>query len=123
MMFVPGSNLLGMAMSAINPTAGVQIKRFLGQQENDFGKTINSYSAPETLYGASVQPLSFRDIQQMGLTTGRQYITAWIQTGAHSAYRGGAADLILWDGAEWEILDPTSWLKQDGWSQPVAVRQ
>lgn len=122
-MFAPGANLLGMAMTVINPSTGVQIKRFEGQQENDFGKTINAYSVPEALYGASVQPLSFRDIEQMGLTTGRQYITAWVQTGAHSTYRGGAADLILWDGAEWEILDPTSWFTQDGWSQLVAVRQ
>jgi len=122
-MFVPGANLLGMALTAINPTAGVQIKRFQGQQENDFGKTINAYSEPEMLYGASVQPLSFRDIQQLGLTTGRQYITAWIQTGAHSAYRGGAADMIVWDGAEWEVLEPTSWKVQDGWTQLVAVRQ
>lgn len=122
-MLVPGANLLGIAMTAISPSAGVEIKRFQGQQENAFGKTINAYSAPEPLYGVSVQPLSFRDIQQMGLTTGRQYITSWIQTGVHSAYRGGAADMILWDGAEWEVLDPTSWLKQDGWSQLVAVRQ
>lgn len=122
-MFVPGSNLLGMALSAINPTAGVQIKRFLGQQENDVGRTINAYSAPEPLYGASVQPLSFRDIQQMGLTTGREYISAWIQTSAHSAYRGGAADIILWNGEEWEIVQPTSWKVQDGWTQLVAVKQ
>lgn len=122
-MFVPGSNLLGMALSAINPSAGVQIKRFLGQQENDFGKTINAYSSPEALYGASVQPLSFRDIQQFGLTTGREYITAWIQTGANSAYRGAAADVILWNGAEWEIIQPTSWKVQDGWTQLVAVKQ
>lgn len=122
-MFVPGSNLLGMALSAISPTAGVEIKRFAGQQENDFGKTINAYSTPEPLPGASVQPLSFRDIQQLGLTTGREYITAWIQTGAHSAYRGGAADLIIWGEAEWEILQPTSWTIQDGWTQLVAVKQ
>ncbi|HAW0896326.1 TPA: hypothetical protein JLK53_004043 [Escherichia coli] len=122
-MFVPGANLLGMALTAISPTAGVQIKRFQGQQENDFGKTVNAYSEPETLYGTSVQPLSFRDIQQFGLTTGRQYITVWIQTGAHSAYRGGAADRIVWDGAEWEVLEPTSWKVQDGWTQLVAVRQ
>lgn len=122
-MFVPGSNLLGMALSAINPSAGVQIKRFLGQQENDYGKTINAYSAPESLYGASVQPLSFRDIQQFGLTTGREYITVWIQTGANSAYRGAAADVILWNAAEWEIIQPTNWKVQDGWTQLVAVKQ
>ncbi|PSZ18164.1 hypothetical protein [Escherichia sp. 4726-5] len=122
-MFVPGSNLLGMALSAINPSTGVQIKRFLGQQENDFGKTINAYSDPESLYGASVQPLSFRDIQQFGLTTGREYITAWIQTGANSAYRGAAADVILWNAAEWEIIQPTNWKVQDGWTQLVAVKQ
>lgn len=122
-MFTPGSNLLGMALSAISPTAGVQIKRFLGQQENDFGKTINSYGVPEPLYGASVQPLTFRDIQQMGLTTGREYITAWVQTSAHSTSRGGAPDVILWGGAEWELLEPTHWFKQDGWTQLVAVKQ
>lgn len=121
-MFVPGANLLGMAMTAINPSAGVQIKRFEGQQENDFGKTINAYSDPEALYGASIQPLSFRDIQQFGLTTGREYISAWIQTSAHSAYRGGAADIIVWNGAEWELLQPTNWKVQDGWTQLVAVR-
>jgi len=122
-MLVPGSNLLGIALGSINPTAGVQIKRFLGQQENDFGKTINAFSVPEPLYGTSVQPLSFRDIQQLGLTTGRQYVTVWIQTGAHSAYRGGAADLILWNSAAWEVLEPTSWKVQDGWTQLVAVKQ
>ena len=122
-MFTPGSNLLGMALSAINPTAGVQIKRFLGQQENSVGRPINSYAEPEALPGASVQPLSFKDIQQLGLATGREYVTAWIQTGAHSAYRGGASDLLLWNGAEWQVLQPTSWTIQDGWTQLVAVRQ
>ncbi|QKN82067.1 phage collar protein [Scandinavium goeteborgense] len=123
MMFVPGSNLLGIALSAISPTAGVQIKRFLGQQENSAGRTINAYGDPEPLPGASVQPLSFKDIQQLGLTTGREYVTAWIQTGAHSAYRGGASDLIIWNNAEWQVQQPTSWTVQDGWTQLVAVKQ
>ncbi len=122
-MFVPGANLLGVALTAINPTVGVQIKRFQQQQENDFGKTVNTYSELEPLFGASVQPLPFRDIQQFGLTTGRQYITAWIQTGAHSAYRGGSADIIVWNGGEWEVLEPTSWKVQDGWTQLVAVKK
>lgn len=122
-MFTPGSNLLGMALSAINPTAGVQIKRFLGQQENSVGRPINAYAEPEALPGASVQPLSFKDVQQLGLATGREYVTAWIQTGAHSAYRGGASDLIVWGAAEWQVLQPTSWTVQDGWTQLVAVKQ
>ncbi len=122
-MIVPGSNLLNQAMRVIKPTPGVQLKVFTGEAENDYGATVPSYADAVPLRNCSVQPLAFRDIQVLGLTVGKRYITVWLLGQSKSAYRGGQADQILWNGSTWTVLEPTSWAVQDGWTQLVAVRE
>lgn len=122
-MLVPGSNLLGIALQAINPTGGVQFKKYLGESENDFGATIKTYSDPAPMLGCSVQPMPASMVQQLGLSLQKQYVNIWTQSNIQVAYEGQEGDIVIWDGAEWEVMSPTSWQVQDGWKQIIAVRQ
>lgn len=122
-MLVPGSNLLGIALHAINPTSGAQFKKFTGQGENDFGSTIKLYEDPADMLGCSIQPVSAATIQQLGLSLTQSYINIWTQSGIEVAYNGNQGDIIIWAGAEWEVMSPTNWQVQDGWKQIIAVRQ
>ena len=122
-MLVPGSNILGIALSAINPTGGIQFKKYLGKTENDFGSTIKTYSDPAPMLGCSVQPMSAAMVQQLGLSLQKSYVNIWTQSSIEIAYDGNEGDIVIWDGAEWEVMSPTSWQVQDGWKQIIAVRQ
>lgn len=122
-MLIPGSNILGIALTAINPTGGVEVKKYLGKQENDFGSTIKTYSGPVPVVGCSLQPMPTSMIQQLGLSLQKQYINIWTQSNIQVAYNGNEGDILIWGGAEWEVMSPTSWQEQDGWKQIIAVRQ
>lgn len=120
-MNVPGINLLGIAMTAIQPTSGLFLRRYEGTQDNDFGNSIKTFSTPIPMMGASVQPVPFRDIQVMGLEVGKKYIRVWIQANAHASSRGEDGDQFIWDLKLWTILEPTFWIEQDGWTEQLAV--
>ena len=122
-MFVPGSNLLSIALHAITPTGGAEVKRFLGESTNDFGSVIKTYSDPVPMVGCSVQPVTSATIQQLGLSLTKSYVNIWTQSNVQVGYDGRQGDLIVWDGAEWEVMSPTNWQVQDGWKQIIAVRQ
>lgn len=122
-MIVPGSNLLRLALGAIQPTRNVTVRKFLGEAENDFGKTVPTYADPEPLRNCSVQAVPFRDIQQMGLTVGKTYIKVISDLTLHGAYRGGQGDRILWNGVTFTVLESTNWIVQDGWVRVIAVKE
>lgn len=122
-MIIPGSNLLNMALRAIQPTAGVTVRKYLGETETAAGATVAAYSDPVPVANCSVQPVPFRDIQQMGLAVGKTYIKLIAATDLHSAYRGGQGDRIRWNGVEFTVLEPGSWFVQDGWVRVIAVKE
>ncbi len=122
-MIVPGSNLLNMALRAIQPTRGVTVQKFLGEAENDYGKTVPTYADAIPLINCSVQAVPFRDIQQMGLTLGKTYVKVISNLSLHGAYRGGQGDRILWNGYAFTVLEATNWIVQDGWVRIIAVKE
>jgi len=122
-MLIPGSNLLGIALSAIQPTGGVTVKTFISNTENEYGSTIKMYSDPVPMLGCSVQPMSAAMVQQLGLSLQKNYINIWTQSNIEAAYNGREGDIVNWNGVDWEILNPTSWQVQDGWKQITAVQQ
>lgn len=122
-MLVPGSNILNMALRAIQPTRGVTVRKYLGEGETSTGATVAQYSDPVPVSNCSLQPVPARDVQQLGLTVGRTYIKLISSADLHSAYRGGQGDKINWNGAEFTVLEPTSWIIQDGWTRVIAVKE
>ncbi len=122
-MRVPGSNILNMALRAIQPTRGVTVRKYLGEGETSTGATVLQYADPVPVLNCSLQPLPTRDIQQLGLTVGKTYIKLIASANLHSAYRGGAGDRINWNGAEFTVLEPTNWFIQDGWTRIIAVKE
>lgn len=121
-MMVPGSNLLNIALSVIQPTSGVFVKKFQGDGENSFGGTVKTYTDPLPLNGVSVQPVTKEQIQQTGLALNKEYIYIWTRSDVESAYRGRQCDLINWNGEDYEVAPESDWIKQDGWKQVTAVK-
>lgn len=122
-MIVPGSNLLGIALTAISPTGGATYKQFLSETENDMGTTVKVYAEPVTLFGCSIQPVPYTIVSQLGLDVSKQYVGIWTQKDVQGVYEGRQGDLVNWNGADWEVTAEESWMQQDGWKQITAVRQ
>lgn len=120
-MNIPGANLLGIAMSVLTPTSNLFIRHYVSEGDNEFGNSVVTYTNPEPLMGASAQPISTRDVQQMGLTVGRRYLRVWCQGWAEAGGRGRENDQFIWDLELWTIIEPEFWVKQDGWTVVVAV--
>ena len=120
-MNIPGSNLLQIAMSVINPTGDVFLRKYAGEVDNDFGVPIKSWEEPVPMMGCSAQPISFHDIQVLGLEVGKRYIRVWVSADAQATSRGSEGDQFIWGLELWTIVEPTYWIKQDGWNEVVAV--
>lgn len=122
-MLIPGSNLLGIALQAINPTSGATVRFFEGETENNFGTTVKAYSDPVPLFGCSIQPVPYTIIAQLGLDVNKNYVGIWTQKNIQGVYEGRQGDIVNWNGSDWEITAEESWMVQDGWKQITAVRQ
>lgn len=118
---IPGSNLLNMALSVIQPTSGAAYQAYVGEIENDMGTTVNTYGPTTPLFGASIQPLTMAQVQVNGLAIDKNYVTVWMQNVLEGAYRGRQCDRILWNNATWEVLPESNWMVQDGWKTVTAV--
>lgn len=121
-MMVPGSNLLQLALGVIQPSTGVVLEVYLGERENNFGKTVVTYEPPIPWPFVSVQPVTKEQIQLNGLAVNKDYITIWATADINGAYRGKQNDKVTWNGHSWAIMPEQDWFKQDGWVQVLAVR-
>lgn len=122
-MLVPGSNLLGIALHAINPTGGATYRAYDSEGENEFGTTIKLYKDPVPMLGCSIQPVSYTIVAQLGLDVNKRYVGIWTQHNVQGVYEGRQGDLVDWNGQSWEVTAEDSWIQQDGWKQIIAVAQ
>lgn len=113
-------NLLGLALGAIGAQRA-QLAKFTGQTTNAVGHRVASYAAPVPIV-ASVQPVSEKVYQAMGLDFNKDYVTIRTQANAVAVDRDGKGDKVLYNGKTYLCESSTDWAAQAGWVAIVAVR-
>lgn len=119
-MIVPGSNLLGLALTLIAPQ-GVEWSRATGRTENDLGQWVTTYDAPVALWG-SWQPLAAAKYTELGLDLAKRYFVFYVSASVASIERAQSPDVLVRDGRRHVVEDSDSdWLTIDGWRGVLCV--
>ena len=116
---IPGSNLLGQALGAITPQLVIHYAA-TGRTTNAQGRETVTFAPAAPVYG-SFQPLSAARAVAAGLDAAKSYSTFYAQQPFAAPSREGPADLLVYGGNQWRVVDVLSWFAQDGWEGVVAV--
>lgn len=112
-------NLLKMASSVI-PQQSVQWVRFLSRTQDDRGRWVNTYAAPQTIRG-SWQAVDDRTVKELGFDTSKQYCMLYTSHPVSDVNRGEAPDRIMYNGQTYDVVGETDWFQQDGWKSVYCV--
>ena len=119
-MFVPGANLLNMALQRIQPQQPVKLRSFVSRATDAKGLDAPTYSAA-VLIVASVQAVPRVRFLQLGLDRQRAAVTIYTTSALQDVERDGCGDLIEYAGRTYVVQSLTRWAEQDGWSEGVCV--
>lgn len=104
---IPGANLLGMALRAIQPQT-LQWRAFVSRTENSAGDTVATFAAPVDVQG-SMQPVDKKLYQMLGLNLAKNYSTLYIFGPIKPTARDRDGDLILFGGTTWQCESDRDW--------------
>lgn len=117
---IPGSNLLGLALTVIAPQ-GVEWHKFAARTQNDKGDWVHSYEPPVALFG-SWQPLDQAKYQQLGLDLAKKYFVLYVSAAVDGVERSKGGDLLVRNGRKYQVEDAANdWLDIDGWRGVLCI--
>lgn len=103
----PGSNLLGVALGAIQPQT-LQLRAFASRAENAAGDTVSVFAAPVDIFG-SMQPVDKKLYQQLGLNFAKNYSTLYVFGAVQPVARDRDGDIVLFGGKTWQCESDRDW--------------
>lgn len=112
-MSIPGSNLLAMALSVINPAPVIYYK-YIGKQTNVLGFNVSQYAPPITIQG-SLQPVPRAIYQTLGLNFEKSYFTFYTTTDVLDLTRNLNGDQLIINGLQYHCESSNDWYNIDGW--------
>lgn len=104
---IPGSNILGLALSVINPQL-MQWRAFVSRDENSVGDTIAVFADAVEFFG-SMQPVNKALYQQLGLNLAKNYQTLYVKGDIQPVARDRDGDLILFNGRTFQCESDRDW--------------
>lgn len=119
-MDVPGSDILDLALSAINSTP-FQYYSFKARATNAVAQYVSTYNAPLTLTG-SVQAVPRNIYQVNGLDFQKNYLKLYVSKNVIDVSRDTSGDMIVYNGFNYQVLSITPWHSIDGWVEIMAVQ-
>lgn len=118
-MFVPGSNLLSMALGVIRPQLP-QLRKWTGRALGPTGLFVDTYDEPVNVVG-SFQPIDRRAYQQLGLDLSKNYSILYTSTPIQCVAPDVAGDLVEFGGKTHQAESEMDWKIQDGWGSYTFV--
>lgn len=103
----PGSNLLALALGAIQPQT-LQLRAFTSRAENAAGDTVSIFAAPVDIFG-SMQPVDKKLYQQLGLNFAKNYSTLHVFGAVQPVARDRDGDIVLFGGKTWQCESDRDW--------------
>ena len=119
MVFVPGMNLLNMALTVIQRQS-VQYYQYDGRTLNAVGQDVTTYLAPVTKVG-SWQPIPRHLYEQLGLDLQKNYFNFYTSNDVLDVQRDVSGDQIVFEGSKYQCESNTEWYKLDGWKGVLCV--
>lgn len=117
-MKVPGSNLLKQAQRLVTfPT----IVLTQWEKESKSGGIVTPVYFNPIGIQASVQAVSRAMYQQLGLDLQKNYILVYASVAMRDLQRGGACDMVDWNGRRYNVESNTDWFLADGWRGALCV--
>lgn len=118
-MMVPGSNILGMALSVIQKQT-FKYFAFRSRELNSIGLDETQYRAGVTATG-SVQPVPRVLYQAMGLDFQGNYYKFFLPKNIIDIARDVSGDQMEFGGKRFQCLSKTDWYGIDGWDEVLCV--
>lgn len=113
-------NILSLAMGAIgSQTAAWQ--KFKDRTTNEAGHKVQSYYPTKNIVG-SVQPVSQKAMQALGLDMNKRYVTLYTPADVVAVERDGSGDRIVYAGDVYLCESDTPWRAQAGWVSVLCVK-
>lgn len=118
-MIVPGSNLLGMALSVIQPQT-LTHHAWAGRTTDDAGEYVTAYADPVDIEG-SMQAVNKKLYQVYGLNLAKNYAQLYTAADVNPTARDRSGDLLQFGGRWWLAESDMNWTAQDGWRKMLCV--
>jgi hypothetical protein len=118
-MMVPGSNLLGMALSVIRPQT-LTHRAWTGRTIDDAGEYVTAYAEPVDIEG-SMQAVNKKLYQTLGLNLAKNYAQLYTSADVNPTLRDRSGDLLEYAGRWWLAESDMNWSAQDGWRKLLCV--
>lgn len=118
-MMVPGSDLLSIALTVINPQE-VIYRQFLGRQPNSARILVDTWGVPFALMG-SVQRVKRDKYTELGLEFSKRYVTLYASLDIMDLHRENNGDQFVWAGRKYQVTSDGNWFAMDGWASCIAV--
>lgn len=112
-------NLLKRALRVL-PTQTVEWFSFDGEQEDDAGYAIPSYTSKGVIKG-SFQPMEVKDALQSGLNTSRQYAMFYTNANIQNVERDTSPDYVVYHNKRYDVIGVVSWMNEDDWKAVTLV--
>lgn len=117
---IPGSNLLGQALTLIGSQA-VTFYACTGRAVRTTGRDVSTFAAGETVPLGSVQAVPRERYQARGLDYSKSYVTWFTPRAVRGVERDRGADEFAWNGRRYAVESVTPWAAQDGWSEVLGI--
>lgn len=117
-------NLLRLAtpvVGVVHPNMMVKCKRYVSSSINAMGVMVPVYEEFEA--AGQVQPNAVQKTgNQANIDVAKKTINIWINAELHTVDQHDVADIVVYDGHEWNIVSCTNWNPGNGWGTYTATR-
>lgn len=117
-------NLLPIAMKATNILGcnkQVLYYQYNGTKTDTMGRDIPDYLDPITLW-ASVQAVSNKTYQELGLDLNKNYKTIWAEHPLYSIAERKQPDRIIYDNLIFQLVENRKWSETNGYTRALIVQ-
>jgi len=113
MVFVPGMNLLNMALTVIQRQT-ITYYQYTGRALNLIGQDVATYASPVDIAG-SFQPVPRNLYMQYGLDFQKDYYTFYSSNNLLDITRDVSGDQIVFNNKRFQVESGNDWFQLDGW--------
>ena len=119
MVYIPGQNLLNMALTVISKQT-IQYYQYSGRTLNAVGQDITTYLSVVNLVG-SWQPVPRKLYIVYGLDLQKDYFTFYTSNNLLDITRDVSGDQIAFMGRRYQVESDNDWFQLDGWKGVLCV--
>lgn len=118
-MFIPGEDLLDLALSVIDAQE-VQLHAFVSATVGTAGVQVSTYADPIGIEG-SMQSVDQKRLMELGVDRSKKYMVLWTSYPVQTVERDINGDHIEYAGALFLASSGLDWMPQDGWNAVLCV--